>query len=596
MNTSRHGRGSWPAAAALLLCGLLATGPGLRAADADRIGDPGAFLAQTENLRITDHAQFARQLALVHSEAPPLTPAQRWHLDYLDAFELSLQGKYDSAEPLLRTVIRHAGDAMLVSKASALLMSNLAVRHRYLEAFTIAHQLTTDLPKITDPDFRNEVLGNLSQMLTLAGQSDLAIQYALMMESTTTSQGGACKARFRLLAAEYSAKRLNPSDARLQEAAELCAGEHQPIVKVAVQLMLVDLMLGDHQTAAALALLDRVTPEIKQNHYFPHLLSAQVQRAEAYGQLGRTDDAKQAALAAINAAAPDTIDNWLMVAYKLLFDDAKRRGDLAGALSYYEQYVRQEKGSIDDSAAQALAYQTVQQQVLTRKLETEELGKQNSILKLQRALDAKEVEAGRLYITLLLIVLAAIVLWLFRLKRSQLRFKKLASHDGLTGILNHQHFIGECARILRLLEKRGGPAGLVSIDLDHFKLINDTYGHAMGDTVLRHAVAVCMEHLRPGDLFGRLGGEEFGVLLVDCGRDQSLAIADRIRMAILAEPLDIDGQTIAISASVGMAFTGSAGYNLQRLCRDADAALYRAKRSGRNRVASDIQDGDLVGA
>ena len=115
----------------------------------------------------------------------------------------SLQGKYDSAEPLLRTVIRHAGDAMLVSKASALLMSNLAVRHRYLEAFTIAHQLTTDLPKITDPDFRNEVLGNLSQMLTLAGQSDLAIQYALMMESTTTSQGGACKARFRLLAAEF---------------------------------------------------------------------------------------------------------------------------------------------------------------------------------------------------------------------------------------------------------------------------------------------------------------------------------------------------------------------------------------------------------
>jgi diguanylate cyclase (GGDEF)-like protein len=105
-----------------------------------------------------------------------------------------------------------------------------------------------------------------------------------------------------------------------------------------------------------------------------------------------------------------------------------------------------------------------------------------------------------------------------------------------------------------------------------------------------------MEHLRPGDLFGRLGGEEFGVLLTDCGRDQALAIADRIRLTIVANPLAIDGEIVTISASVGVSFTINAGHDLQQLCREADAALYRAKRSGRNRVMADTEDDGLVQA
>jgi len=243
-----------------------------------------------------------------------------------------------------------------------------------------------------------------------------------------------------------------------------------------------------------------------------------------------------------------------------------------------------------------LAYQTVQQQVLTRKLETEELGRQNSVLKLQRALDAKAAETSRLYITLLIILLAAIALWLFRTMRSQKRFKRMATRDGLTGIYNHQHFITEAGRVLRLLEKKLGHACLISIDLDHFKRVNDTYGHAMGDVVLKLAVAICQQHLRPSDLFGRLGGEEFGILLHDCSREQGLDIANRIRIAIGTTPMEQDGSGVSISASVGLASTDTSGYELQRLCKEADSALYRAKRAGRNRVIADTEDGSLVEA
>jgi diguanylate cyclase (GGDEF)-like protein len=567
-----------------------------QADDTTSITDPGAFLDQTESVRITDHAQFAQRLAQIHREAPKLTAAQQWHLTYLDALEASLQGKYAVAEEPLHEVIDHSGSQTLAAKASALLMNNLAIRHRYLEAFTLAHKLTSELPGIQDRAVRFEVLSYLSQMLNLAGQTDLAIKYAQMMEQATPPGISICAPRLRLMAARYNAGKLVSSDPDLRQTISICKEARQPIVQTAAELILSTLYLEEKQPAKALALLDQIAASIKRNHYYPHALSAQVQRAQAYEQLGRESDAKQAALAAVAMAGPREVDNSLVVAYMLLFKIAKRNGDATAALSYYEHYVTQEKSSVDDAAAQALAYQTVQQQVLTRKLETEELSKQNSILKLQQALDAKAVETSRLYIVLLLILLASIAFWLYRLKRSQLRFKKLASHDGLTGILNHQHFIGECERILRALEKRGAQAGLVSIDLDHFKQINDTYGHATGDTVLRHAVAVCMEHLRPGDLFGRLGGEEFGVLLADCGRDQALAIADRIRLTIVANPLAIDGEIVTISASVGVSFTANAGHDLQQLCREADAALYRAKRSGRNRVMADTEDDGLVQA
>ncbi|MEW5836036.1 MAG: GGDEF domain-containing protein [Pseudomonadota bacterium] len=437
--------------------------------DASTIDDPGAFLAQTESLRIRDHEQFARQLALIHREAPSLTPAQHWYLKYLDAYEATLQGDYDAAESPLRQVIDQSGDTTLAAKASALLMSNMAMRHRYLEAFALAHKLTTYIPQITDVNLRNDILGNLSQMFTLAGQADLAIQYARMMQSGTSSEGESCKARFRLLAAQYSAKRLTSSDPKLEETVNSCAREHEPIVQAATQLMRTDLQLGEHKAAQALASLDRIAPAVARNHYYPHTLSEQVQRAEAYEQLGDLGKARQLALGAIGMASPDDIDNWLAIAYRILFDDAKRRSDFSQALSYYEKYVRQQRRSVDDAAAQALAYQTVQQQVMARKLEAEELSKQNSVLKLQKELDAKAVETSRLYITLLLIGLTGIVLLLLRIKHSQLRFKRMAALDGLTGILNHQNFITESERALLQIEKKSTHASLIWMDLDHFK-------------------------------------------------------------------------------------------------------------------------------
>nr|WP_277344503.1 GGDEF domain-containing protein [Oleiagrimonas sp. C23AA] len=214
------------------------------------------------------------------------------------------------------------------------------------------------------------------------------------------------------------------------------------------------------------------------------------------------------------------------------------------------------------------------------------LAKKNQLLTLQQQLNHKKTETRRLQFILLSVVVGFLCLWLFRVHHSQRRFRHLARHDGLTGLMNHQHFMAECERVLNRLKRSGSHASLVLMDLDHFKQVNDRHGHATGDEVLRQATALCRQMLRGEDLFGRLGGEEFGMLLPGCTCEQGVDIANRIRLALADTPVRAfeDHAEVSISASFGLACTDQSGYDMNQLCNDADTALYRAKWGGRNRL------------
>ena len=575
----------WLASAGLALCVLAEA-----VHAAPEIADPGAFLEQTERVRTSDHPRFVLMLEQMRSEAPQLTSGQRWYLRYLEAWQTAFEGDAPKANSMLRDVIDHSGDITLKAKASALLMHNLGISNHYEEAFTLANQLASELPEVTDKLTRFTVLANLSQLMVYAGQTDLAIKYARMMEDTLPPGETLCNPLSMELSALDKSNRLTSSSPMLQEGIDTCLAAGQPVFANTLRLIKSSLYLNEGQPTKALDLLKRILPSITASRYYSHMRGVQEQLALTYEKLGEDNNARKAALAVLAMSEPDEISEWLRETYDLLYRIEKKRGNLNATLTYYELYAAQDKGYLDDISARSLAYAAVQQHVLAQKLETEGLSKQNSILRLQQALNTKAVETGRLYIALLLMMLVSIVLWLFRIKRSQLRFKKLSCVDGLTGILNHQTFIAEASRALHLTEKKHGKACLIFIDLDHFKQINDTHGHAVGDDMLKHVVTLCRPLLRTSDLFGRLGGEEFGILFVDCGREQGMMLAERVRRTIEASPGHCEDLAVALSASIGMAATDMSGYAMQPLCRDADAALYRAKRGGRNRVVTDNGD------
>jgi diguanylate cyclase (GGDEF)-like protein len=178
--------------------------------------------------------------------------------------------------------------------------------------------------------------------------------------------------------------------------------------------------------------------------------------------------------------------------------------------------------------------------------------------------------------------LASIGFLLMYHEAAQAELRRLARTDPLTGTLNRLALDEELARLFR-----AGPAALavLMLDVDHFKRINDRHGHAGGDRVLTALAACIGARLRAGDLLGRVGGEEFLVLLPGTGLAAALALAEALRAAVAGLRVVLDGEPQAITLSLGVAMRQPHGDDPAALVRRADRALYAAKREGRNRVA-----------
>lgn len=163
------------------------------------------------------------------------------------------------------------------------------------------------------------------------------------------------------------------------------------------------------------------------------------------------------------------------------------------------------------------------------------------------------------------------------------RAEALARTDELTGLNNRRAFfeLGERAFVHN---RRPRPMAVVMFDIDHFKQVNDTCGHAAGDQLLRAIAAALRPLVRPADVLGRLGGEEFALILADTERDQGLAIAERLRLAIAAVAVADGERTVRCTASFGVSACRDGSSTLDALLSEADLALFRAKRGGRNRV------------
>jgi len=166
--------------------------------------------------------------------------------------------------------------------------------------------------------------------------------------------------------------------------------------------------------------------------------------------------------------------------------------------------------------------------------------------------------------------------------RDELLFR--ASHDTLTGISNRAVILETLRREQSRQQREGGSFGIIMVDLDHFKSVNDTYGHLCGDAVLQETAKIMQASLRPYDVVGRYGGEEFLIVVPRSDAPSAQRVAERIRKAIAAKPILTPAGEIRVTASFGVAASSDASsIESQHLLQMADDALYRAKQNGRNR-------------
>ncbi len=167
-------------------------------------------------------------------------------------------------------------------------------------------------------------------------------------------------------------------------------------------------------------------------------------------------------------------------------------------------------------------------------------------------------------------------------RHSAEELRRVLTADHLTGVLNRHCFLDRAERELLRQVRHDSQCCIAMVDADHFKAVNDTYGHAAGDAALRAIADVLQTETDEDDLVGRLGGEEFAVLMPATALELAEQVAERLRAGVAALRLEHEGQPLLLTVSIGIAEGG--GADLKQLLMDADAALYAAKRSGRNRV------------
>ena len=160
----------------------------------------------------------------------------------------------------------------------------------------------------------------------------------------------------------------------------------------------------------------------------------------------------------------------------------------------------------------------------------------------------------------------------------------LACADGMTGLNNRRHFLVLAENEWSRFRRYGRPLALLMIDIDLFKSINDKYGHDVGDEVIKSVADILQKHKRSSDIVGRLGGEEFALILPEATLDSAAAAAERLRQLVADRVITVEEHRIPVTISIGACICHADMRGVDELMKQADVALYEAKRSGRNRV------------
>ena len=544
-----------------------------------------ALLRQAEAVRSADPSAFSRLLDELDARRDEATPQERLRLRYLKAYQLGYSGRFDLAIEAASSLFEDTDDVDLKVRAGALVVNSRAGTREFTEGLVFLDRTLALLGRVRDPEVRHHGWSAAGVMYNQVGQHDLARHYAeLILADGTTGRTRCFAGTLRLESLNFLGQ-LPEDAAQISRVIDDCLGSGEKMLANFGRLQLAHHLAAQDDVSGAIALLESHLPEIEATRY-PRLLG-EVHSLLAQLLLARGDRAAadRHALRAIANSAGIAYSMPLVLAHRVLYENAMARGDTAAALDQYRLYAEADRAYLNTVKARELAFQLARHETLQKTKTIEQLDSENRVLQLEQRVASQRARNIQLLVALLVVLLASIGFWAYRTKRTQVAFRRLAETDALTGVSNRHDFGRRAAEALELCRRNGDDVSLVMFDLDRFKAINDQYGHAVGDWVLVQVAAVCRAACRRGDLFGRLGGEEFAFLLVGAGEAAATEMAHvclkRIRTIETADT----GRDFHVSASFGVATATDAGYEFHTLLQRADEAMYRAKRGGRDRVA-----------
>ena len=369
-----------------------------------------------------------------------------------------------------------------------------------------------------------------------------------------------------------------------QQALDVAIVHRLPDTANSALLGLAEAQINLGQGEAGLRTLERARAGFAARHDGSSEDSLQLLTGQALARQGRHAEALAHYRQALPLIKRNGNDRYLAMLYKAQATSLEAMGHAAAALSDYKQYTELQlrlQGKMRPEQGRLLEYEYEirRGEFENRRLRSEAATRQEQVQALERVRHWQ-------WLTILLgaLLLALLTSLAWRHGRTSRRLSRESLIDPLTGIANRRGIEREAARAIGGATRPGDSVSLLILDLDHFKAINDRHGHAAGDRVLRAAADAWHTVLRGCDPLGRIGGEEFVVVCADTTLEQAMVVAERLREATAALRFDDIDAALRVTVSIGVAQSQRSGDTHEGVLARADAALYRAKQRGRDRV------------
>jgi diguanylate cyclase (GGDEF)-like protein len=537
-----------------------------------------------DNSRLTEPTLFRQLLTELGQQKVHFTPAHHHYFDYLQGYHFVYIGEHDKAEKKLKNILHSEASALLKFRANHTLINLSAINHKWADGLQYIAENNTVVDTIKNKGVIQSSLLATIIFYNQLKQYDLALQHIAQLGLHDISPFYQCFAKQYSIEAQFYLKELTPTSQVIHDAIHLCTEAENTIGANSIRRYQAKLYLQLHAPEYALNLLLPYVDEVEAT-LFPMLIAAVANLiAQAYYQLNDMDNAKKYATKAMLLNKHNTGVKRGRDSYQVLYQVAEKQQDLALALNYYKQFAQLDKAYLDEVKAKHLAFQLAKHDSLLKESKIKLLNEKNNLLTTKQILVETKVRNVQLLILALLLFLVLLVIWGTRLWRAHKRVKILSESDDLTGIYNRRHFNYVATSALRYCKTAQQDLSVIMLDLDHFKQVNDNYGHICGDWALKETIKVCQAIGKSNDVFARLGGEEFCLLLPSCSIEDAYIRAEACRVAIESIVTEGSGRDFSLTASFGVTDVKRSGFRLTDLLKDADSAMYEGKALGRNQV------------
>lgn len=543
-------------------------------------------LSKAEQLRSKNFTEFVSILENLEHARNEMNNSQLDFLQFLVGYRHAYLGESTEAVAAYESIILSSDDAHLKFRARISAANVLATARKYEKSLSHLDDALSEIEQMDSTYLRHQAFVIASIIYNLFGNYELANNFSeLIINDHTASQRDRCAAlhiKYRILLKQ---DKIEADDSKVFDAINFCNQVNEKIYTLFVVYEQAEYYLRRDQSKLAIEVVKMsfddalATKHSNLISLFNHIL------AQANWKLGYKAQAADFAQQSLSLANTNDFNYQIGKSFNLLHQYHSNLEDHELALYYHKRYMQSDKAYLDDVMTKSMALQSIKHRNIESAQRIKLLSQENQLLTLQQTLAKKRAQNMRLVLALIGLLAAIVLWWAFLIKKKQIIFKKQAQLDHLTNIFNRKAMDDYVKQRLNQCEHKDIVVAFAIFDLDLFKQINDDYGHAVGDWVIRRVIETSLSLNEDNYRFGRLGGEEFGIYAENTSVVELRDFCQRCRLAISQINTAETGYHFSITASFGVTSTSISGYDYEHLMADADAAMYEAKKSGRDQVA-----------